>query len=116
MLKQKNRLIEHLLLLLLITLTFSCHKKTVSAVTKTENEMQALNYVSAKVVLQTELAGCGYMLALSDGKMLQPLNLNDTLKHDGLKLWVNYQIEKNAMSVCMMGQPVKINDAKRIKK
>ena len=101
--------------LFIVLLFVSCHKKVTSAITQTDVELRSLNYVPAKVVLQTELAGCGYMLALEDGKMLEPLNLADTLKQNNLRLWIKYHIEKNAMSVCMMGTIVKVDDVKFVK-
>ena len=104
-----------LALLILITLILSCHRKTTSAVVITDDELRALNYIPAKVVLQTELDGCGFMLALEDGKMLEPTNLNDSLKQDRLRLWVKYHTKKNAMSVCMMGTPIVIDDAKYLR-
>ncbi len=98
------------LILIFILFIVSCNKKT--AITIAENDFSKQNYIPAKVVLQTELAGCGYMLALEDGSMLQPINLNDTLKQNDLKLWIKYRHEKNAMSVCMMGVVVKIDEVK----
>src|SRR5438105_11886933 len=100
---------KKIVLFLFIVFAISCHKKTSMAVIQTDEELRNLNYVPAKIILQTELAGCGYMLALEDGKMLEPLNLNDTLKQNNLKIWVKYHIEKNAMSVCMMGTIVRVD-------
>ena len=107
---------KRLLLFGIILFLFSCHKKTTPALVINHEEWQSLNYSHAKVILQTELAGCGYMLALDDGKMLEPLNLNDTLKRNDLKIWVKYHVDKNAMSVCMMGTIVKIEDVKPARK
>ena len=100
------------ILIAIVLLSISCHKKTSTVIIQTDEELRNLNYIPAKVVLQTELASCGYMLALEDGKMLEPLNLNDTLKQNNLRLWIKYHVEKNAMSVCMMGTIVKVEDAK----
>lgn len=101
-----------MVLMVIVLLFTSCHKKTSVIIIQTDDDLRSQNYVPAKVVLQTEIAGCGYLLALEDGKMLQPLNLNDTLKSNDLKLWIKYHPEKNAMSVCMMGAIVRIDDVK----
>lgn len=95
-----------------MTLALSCHKKTTPVAVITDSELQALNYIPAKVTSQSGLAGCGFMLILEDGQMLEPVNLNDTLKQDQLRLWVKYQVEKKGMSVCMMGTMVRVQDAK----
>jgi len=106
---------NRILFLLVLTVLFSCHKKTTPAVIITDDELRTLNYIPAKVVLQTELAGCGYLLALEDGRMLEPTNLSDTLKQDQLRLWVKYHAKKNAMSVCMMGTPIIVDDVKYLR-
>ncbi len=106
---------KNLALFILIAFALSCHKKAQSTVVITDEELRASNYIPAKVVLQTELDGCGFMLALEDGKMLEPANLNDTLKQDRLRLWVKYHTKKNAMSVCMMGIPIVIDDVKYLR-
>lgn len=106
---------KKLFFLSLIMLALSCHKKTTSTGVITDDELRNQKYVPAKVVLQTELAGCGYLLALEDGKMLEPTNLNDTLKQNNLRLWIKYHVEKNAMSVCMVGTIVKVEDVKLLR-
>lgn len=108
-------MIKNILLVVLIVLMISCHKKTTTAIMQTDDELRTLNYIPAKVVLQTEMDGCGYLLALEDGTLLEPVNLNDTLKQNTLRLWVKYHTEKKGMSVCMMGTMIRIDDAKYLR-
>lgn len=103
---------KRIVLVSIIALTIACHKKTTPALAQSDNELRNLKYIPAKVVLQTGLDGCGYLLALDDGKMLEAINLSDTLKKNDLKLWIKYHPEKNAMSVCMSGMVVRIDDVK----
>ena len=88
-------MIKNIFFVTLIIVCISCHRKTTSALMQTNDELRNLKYIPAKVVLQTELDGCGYLLALEDGKMLDAINLNDTLKRNDLKIWVKYHLEKN---------------------
>ena len=106
---------KNTLFVLLIILAVSCHKKITSSILQTDDELRSLNYIPAKVVLQTEMDGCGYLIALEDGTLLEPINLNDTLKQNSLKIWVKYHTEKKGMSVCMMGKMVRIDDAKYLR-
>ena len=77
-----------------------------------DDEMRRQNFIAVKVVLQTELAGCNYLLAQENGKMLEPLNLADSLKQNDLHLWIKYHAEKNAVSVCMMGTIITLDEVK----
>ena len=61
----------------------------------------------------TGLDGCGMMLELENGTVLEPGNLNDFSSSvsitDGQKVWVKYH-ENNVASICMAGQTVLIDD------
>lgn len=65
----------------------------------------------AKVVDKTGFDGCGKLLKLADGELLEPNNLVDfeelNLK-DGDKVWINYHDDPSP-SICMMGKTVKID-------
>ena len=102
-------------LIVLLCSLIACHKKATVPVILTQEELRMQKFVPAKVVLQSELAGCTYLLALEDGKMLEPVNLHDTLKQNNLRLWVKYQVEKSAMSVCMVGKMVRIDTVKYLR-
>lgn len=65
-------------------------------------------FVKATVVDNTGLDGCRFMLLLESGQKVQPLNLEENFLKDGMKVWVKYTVEKDAMSVCMAGEIVKI--------
>ncbi len=69
------------------------------------------NYVAGEIYYPEGMAGCSYLIAISD-KKLEPLNLHDSLFIDKQKIWVKYHMEKNRMSACMMGDVVTIDDIK----
>lgn len=58
-------------------------------------------------VINYELDGCKFMLQLTDGKKLEPVNLPDEFKKDKYNVWIKYQHYKGS-SICMAGQMVTI--------
>lgn len=58
----------------------------------------------------TGLDGCGIVIELSDGKKLEPTNLNEfsITPEDGKKIWVSYHSVEGG-SICMVGDIVEIN-------
>ena len=61
--------------------------------------------VFAKVIDYSEVSGCTYLLELSDGKKLEPVNLEEQYRRVGLKLFITYKIY-DGVSVCMAGKMV----------
>jgi hypothetical protein len=58
----------------------------------------------------TGLDGCGLVIKLQNGAVLEPINLNDfnITPTDGMKVWVKYH-EVGMMSICMVGPTVEID-------
>lgn len=98
--QNKNNIV---LLLSLILLTWSC------ANTK-NNTSNCVNSVKGTLVNKTGLDGCGWMIALNDGKTVNPTNLNsfDIKLIDNTKIKFSY-IEKNDLfDTCMAGKIVEM--------
>ncbi len=68
------------------------------------------NAQAATIEDYTGLDGCGLVLKLQSGEVLEPTNLNDfnITPTDGMKVWVKYH-EVGMMSICMVGPTVEID-------
>lgn len=97
---------------IIFLLTSCCTKEKSQTVNNAQSDehWKELKYVEGEVFLPEGMAGCSYLLKLQDEKILQPLNLADSLKQENLKLWIRYHPEKSKMSVCMMGTIVTLDD------
>jgi hypothetical protein len=88
-----------LFILIASTILFaSCHR------TSCENAQ------AATIEDYTGLDGCGLVIKLQSGEVLEPINLNDfnLTPTDGMKVWVKYH-EVGLMSICMVGPTVEID-------
>lgn len=65
------------------------------------------DYTKATIINYT-LDGCSWMLQLESGKKLEPKNLAQEFKKEGLQVWIKYSNYEN-YSFCMAGQMVTIN-------
>lgn len=101
--------LKQIVLILLVVLTASCSKKVAGL--KSFPEETKEGYIKATVVNLT-LDGCSWMLQLEDGKKLEPVNLKEEFKKDKLNVWIQYQVKKGGMSVCMAGEVITISDIK----
>ncbi len=99
--------LKQIVLILLVVLTASCSKKVAGL--KSFPEETKEGYIKATVVNLT-LDGCSWLLQLEDGKKLEPTNLNEEFKKDKLNVWIQYQIKKGGMSVCMVGEIITISE------
>ena len=61
--------------------------------------------VFAQVIDYSEIAGCTWILELSDGQKLQPVNLSEEYRRKGMRLFITYKIY-DGVSVCMTGKMV----------
>ena len=68
------------------------------------------NAQSATIEDYTGLDGCGLVIKLQNGTVLEPTNLNDfnITPTDGMKVWVKYH-EVAMMSICMVGPTIEID-------
>jgi hypothetical protein len=70
------------------------------------------NAQAATIEDYTGLDGCGLVIKLESGEVLEPMNLNDfnITPTDGMKVWVKYhQTETFIGSICMVGPIVEID-------
>ncbi len=65
-----------------------------------------IGYTKATIINST-IDGCLWMIQLEDGKMLEPVNLKDEFKKEGLKVWIQYKHYEN-YSFCMAGEMVTV--------
>jgi hypothetical protein len=68
------------------------------------------NAQAATIIDYTGLDGCGLVIKLQNGEVLEPVNLNDfnIIPTDGMKVWVKYH-EVGLLSICMVGPTVEID-------
>ncbi|MBI2270926.1 MAG: hypothetical protein HYU69_11335 [Bacteroidetes bacterium] len=95
-----------------------CSKKAASA-TDTAKKQEVPDYEKAgyarATVIKYEVDGCGYLLQLGSGKKLEVLSLPEELKQEKKEVWIKYELDKNAASICMAGDIIKLTDYKVIK-
>jgi hypothetical protein len=74
------------------------------------NRTSCENAQAATIVDYTGLDGCGLVIKLQSGEVLEPINLNDfnITPTDGMKVWVKYH-EVGMASICMVGPTVEID-------
>jgi hypothetical protein len=75
------------------------------------NRSSCDNAQAATIEDYTGLDGCGLVIKLQNGTVLEPTNLNDfniTLT-DGVKVWVKYHELSGMGSICMVGSIVEID-------
>lgn len=74
------------------------------------NRTSCENAQAATIEDYTGLDGCGLVIKLQNGTVLEPVNLNDfsITPTDGMKVWVKYH-EISGGSICMVGPIVEID-------
>lgn len=80
-------------------LFFSCNRSTCE------------NAKAATIEDYTGLDGCGLVIKLQTGEVLEPTNLNsfNITPTDGMKVWVKYHELSGMASICMVGPIVEID-------
>jgi hypothetical protein len=81
---------------------------------KASPEQGLSELVSGTIIDKTGLAGCKYMIELSDGTLLEPINLDAELKEAGTIVDFRFRRARGYMSICMAGPLVELFDVKRI--
>ena len=74
--------------------------------------MQKKGFVKATVI-NFELDGCEYVLQLESGEKVEPANLDEEYKTDGLEVWVKYKADDEKVGACMIGPIVEIKDIQK---
>ena len=100
-------------LIIIASIFYSCQsqKKISKQATPTSvNDFQNNGYESAIVLDKTGLDGCGFVLQIASGKILEPLNLGADFKKNNLAVWIKYVSKKNTVSICMSGEVVTLSD------
>lgn len=69
------------------------------------------NAQAATIEDYTGLDGCGLVIKLQNGEVLEPVNLNDfnITPTDGMKVWVKYHEVSGMASICMVGPIVEVD-------
>ncbi len=93
-----------------VALIYSCATKTTAPVASSDQQQA----VFATVIDYSEVDGCEYLLELSDGKKLQPINLTDEYKRKGLKLFITYKFH-DGVGICMAGRMVSLTSVSMAK-
>lgn len=83
-----------------ILISSSCHSSR-----EASDNLEGLTVVTVRDF--RNLDGCGFLLEQTDGKFLQPLNLDSAFNHDGMILGITFKTSKNPTS-CMKGTPVQL--------
>jgi hypothetical protein len=76
------------------------------------NRTSCENAQAATIEDYTGLDGCGLVVKLQSGEVLEPINLNDfnLTPTDGMKVWVKYHESETFIgSICMVGPIVEID-------
>ena len=75
------------------------------------NRSSCENAQAATIEDYTGLDGCGLVIKLQNGEVLEPVNLNDfnLTPTDGMKVWVKYHEVSGMASICMVGPIVEID-------
>jgi hypothetical protein len=101
MINKRISMKSKLVILFLILLAYSSCSKSKSGMEK------------ARLQDYTGLDGCGMLIELENGSLLEPTNLsdfqNDVNITDNQKVWVKYH-EISAGSICMVGKVVVIDE------
>lgn len=74
------------------------------------NRTSCENAQAATIEDYTGLDGCGLVIKLQSGEVLEPVNLNsfNLTPTDGMKVWVKYH-EVGLGSICMVGPTIEID-------
>jgi hypothetical protein len=97
----KSRLHHIVIILLLPVLFFSCK----------ETDTTKPNAVAATLSNYTGLDGCGWVIKLENGEVLEPANLGSFAIEliEGKKVWITYTEMQDVASICMVGPIVTID-------
>lgn len=113
--------IKLIFILLSISIMASCNsnKSSTDAVQKnnetlsTTNDMTTAGFVSGVIVSSDEVDDCPFTIKMEgqDDYLLDPINLEDTYKKEGEKVWFKYT-PLRMMNRCDKANPVSIEEMK----
>jgi hypothetical protein len=94
---------------LMICFFSACAKKTATTVTVNEKPDKYAGYIPVMVKDYKKLDGCEFLLIRENGEKLQPVNLPDSLKRDGINIRILFKPENKA-GICMAGKMILLTD------
>lgn len=96
---------------------YSCksNKKVAKETVVTGDEKKTQGFTKG-VVTKYDVDGCTFLITLENGKRLHPLNLDEAYQIDGLGVWIKYIFQREAITVCMAGEVIKITAIEKEKK
>lgn len=102
------------MLVLFMLLSCKQHNKVTGnpGKTTTSTDFAATGMEKLTVIDGRDIDGCGFLLMRKDSSLLDPGNIEATFRKDQLMVLVKYEFEKDKMSICMRGIPVKIVNIK----
>lgn len=98
--------------MVIVLMFYSCSSvcKVESTVKVVPDTHEQKGFKKATVI--TYIDGCSFLLQLTDGKKLEPVNLPEEFKKENTTVWITYAAFKGS-SICMAGQMVTINEIER---
>lgn len=81
----------------------------ISANTQPRNFL-AEGYTKGVIIDKRGLDGCKFLIQIQDSSFLQPNSLEEKFQENNKKVWFKYSVKKGAMSTCMSGKMVEIDD------
>lgn len=106
------------LLLFTVTIMASCTgpKQTTSKKNTEQTIVKKHPGFTKGTINRFEIDGCSFLITIEGGKKLNPLNLGEEFKKDGLNIWFKYIYQKEVMTTCMAGDVIKITEIKNAEK
>ena len=89
-------------------------KTTITPKDSISKNIENMGYSIGKVIDKTKTSGCTFVILVNDSTILEPVNLENKFKKDGLKIAFKSR-KSRAMSTCMIGQTIIVSDVKSLK-
>ena len=71
--------------------------------------MRSKGFTKGVIVDKTGLDGCTFLIEISDSKILEPIQLDEKFRKNGLAVYFKYKRSRKA-TTCMNGQPIIISE------
>lgn len=73
-----------------------------------------LGYTIGTIIDKTKTSGCTFVIQINDSTILEPVNLADRFKKEGVTIAFKHR-KSRAMTTCLMGHTVVISEVKELK-
>ncbi|TLG98997.1 hypothetical protein BZARG_03650 [Bizionia argentinensis JUB59] len=106
----KNSKTNIFVLLVCFGMVLSCANVKTNKYSTKYNKLSCKNLIQGKLVNFTGLDGCGWMIELTNGMKLDPININNfnIPMLEGKSVQFYYTEIKNRVGICMAGKIVEI--------